>query len=1009
MNSFYSLTDGLRPERLANKENYATPNFGHKNKSDSPSKFQMKNIMPFQSPPNILCVLILPLLILTSTLTNAQIIKTISGNNKTAISFAGFSSPSKIVHDSQGTLYISDTANNAIWRVPLKTQMEIIAGNISHQQQYSGDGGQATSAGLNSPIGIYINKTGSLYIADSGNNVIRKVDPSGLISTIAGTGVAGYSGDGGQAIQAQLNTPNDVVTDDNGNIYISDYRNNRIRKIDANGVITTIAGNGTQGYSGDWGMATNAALNRPALMDIDSYGEIYFADYGNNRIRKILKNGTVVTIAGNGVAGMSGDGGPAIMAQLNSPIGVSVGSDGNLYVSDLLNGRVRKISPSGIISSVAGNGLYADSGGVERGDYGLSLNANLADPSSVILNTDQNLYIVSPFSGRVRLILPDGIILTNIGNGAGNIQGDGGPAMSAELFGPNGIALDEAGNIYISESFGNKIRKISTDGNISTFAGTGAGGPAGDNGPAIYAALYQPRGIAFDKTGNLYVADWGNSCIRIITLDGRIKTIAGVAGFGGYDGDGGPAIAAHLSMPTSVAVDSVGNLYISDYGNSVVRKVDINGNISTLNFHYKLISPQNVAIDINDNLFISDTFGGYVYKISKDGEASIFAGTGPLADGSLIDNGVLATNAHIYPIAARPDSDGNVYIIVHNHVSRVSRDGIIVPVSGNETNINYSGDGGPSILAGLYGPSDLAFDDRGNYYIADSDSKIVRKVSDQINLNQRGLTGSWYNPRIGGQGILLESYKDLVGPNQGYASAGWFTFDLSTTKGSRWYSMQGPINSYDPYISLNIYAPSAPGNFNAPPKVGAKKVGTATLYFGDCSSGALSFNFEDGRSGLIPLSRLDQNVTCSASGDSTAATRNYLLSGAWYDPSTSGQGVYFDINPLANLLFAAWFTYVPNSTGLDEGTSQRWYTIQDSSFFSGTTSKSNLPIYEVIGGLFNYPTKITTSVVGRASLLIENCGAVTLSYNFTGGANSGKTGSINLRRIAGIPNGCSIQ
>jgi len=338
---------------------------------------------------------------------------------------------------------------------------------------------------------------------------------SGDIITVAGTGVAGFSGDGAAAIAAQLQYPEGIALDSAGNLYIADAQNNRIRKVDGvSGAITTIAGT-VFGYSGDGGLATLALLNFPTGIAIDGSGNLYIADSGNNRIRKIDSlTGKISTVAGTGVAGFTGDGALATSAQLNGAIDVALDSAGNLYISDWNNQRIRKVDAlTGKISTVAGSGI----------------------PS---------------------------------------LFGDGGPATAAWLNYPNGIAIDGAGNLYIADTRNGRIRKVdAVSGNISTVAGTSRFGYSGDGGPATSAWLDHPTGVAVDGSGNLYIADNLNNRLRKVdALTGNISTVAGT-GVLGYSGDGGPATSAQLSQPFRVVIDNSGNFYIADYSNHSIRKV----------------------------------------------------------------------------------------------------------------------------------------------------------------------------------------------------------------------------------------------------------------------------------------------------------------------------------------------------------------------------------------------------------------------------------------------------
>ena len=332
-----------------------------------------------------------------------------------------------------------------------------------------------------------------------------------MIYTLAGNGTAGLSGDNGPATGAELFQPLGVALDSAGNLYIADSDNMRIRKVSSTGVITTVAGNGTPGFSGDGGPATSTGLNYPSGVALDSAGSLYIADAGNNRIRKV-SNGVITTVAGNGAQGFGGDGGPATGAQLFVPAGVAVDSAGSLYIADAGNNRIRKVS-NGVITTVAGNGAQGFGG-----DGGPATSAQLFVPAGVAVDSAGSLYIADAGNNRIRKV-SKGVITTVAGNGTLGFGGDGGPATNAQLYGPEGVAVDSAGNIYIADMDNNRIRKVS-NGVITTAAGNGTQGFSGDNGPATSAELYRPEGIAVDATGNLYIADTWNNRIGILTPTG---------------------------------------------------------------------------------------------------------------------------------------------------------------------------------------------------------------------------------------------------------------------------------------------------------------------------------------------------------------------------------------------------------------------------------------------------------------------------------------------------------
>jgi pimeloyl-ACP methyl ester carboxylesterase/sugar lactone lactonase YvrE len=360
--------------------------------------------------------------------------------------------------------------------------------------------------------------TGTCALAMTNANSVSagfEQPPPGIINTVAGNGTAGYSGDGGVATSAELHGPNAVAVDTAGNIYIADYYNNRIRKVTAStGVISTAAGNGTAGYSGDGGAATSAELNGPGDVAVDSAGNIYISDLSNNRIRKVtVSTGVISTVAGNGTKGYSGDGGAATSAEIGSS-SVTVDTAGNIYLADDSNNRIRKVTVStGIITTVAGNGTAGFSG-----DGGAATSAELDVPDGVVVDSAGNIYIADHNNERIRKVtVSTGKISTVAGDGTAGYAGDGGAATSAELNGPGGLALDSAGDIYIGDFGNNRIRKVTVStGKISTVAGNGTAGYSGDGGAPNNAEMNGPSGIALDSAGNIYIADFGNNRIRFV-------------------------------------------------------------------------------------------------------------------------------------------------------------------------------------------------------------------------------------------------------------------------------------------------------------------------------------------------------------------------------------------------------------------------------------------------------------------------------------------------------------
>lgn len=647
--------------------------------------------------------------------------------------------PQYVASDPAGNLYFVD--QNSVLRLDATTAtLTRVAGNGS--TGFSGDNGPATSAQLNFPTGVAIDSAGNLYIADTDNFRIRKVS-NGVITTVAGSGVGGYSGDNGPATSARFDDPQAVAVDSSGNLYIADTDNFCVRKV-ANGTIATVAGNGLQGFSGDNGPAVSAQLNSAYGIAVDSRGNLYIADTENNRVRKVA-NGVITTIAGNGTQGFSGDNGPAISAELRFPFGVAVDSAGNLYIADTENQRVRKVA-NGVITTVVGSGAQGFSG-----DSGAATSAELSDPEGVAVDSAGNLYIADIQNSRIRKVA-NGVITTVVGGGTP--VGGNGSAISAQLVSPAGVATDAAGNLYIADPASNRVWKIS-NGMIAPFTGNGTPGFGGDGGPATAAQLNYPWGLAVDSAGNLYVADTNNQRIRKVT-DGVITTVAG-NGMGGFSGDNGPATAAQLNTPRGVAVDSSGNLYISDTENQRIRKVTNgiittvagNGTCCTSGFNNvpatgsTLSSPSGIAVDTAGNLYISDDLYDSSVLKASNGVLTTVAGKGFGEDGFSGDNGP-ATSAELWsPAGIALDSAGNLYIAdsTNQRIRKVSN-GIVTTIGGNGT-VGFSGDNGPAFYAQLNGPGGVAVDSSGNVYVSDSGNGRVRL------LTPAGL------PTITGNGIVI--------------------------------------------------------------------------------------------------------------------------------------------------------------------------------------------------------------------------------------------------------------
>ncbi len=597
---------------------------------------------------------------------------------------AQLNTPQGVAVDAAGNVYIADSANNRVRMVSAAGIITTFAGNGNYSfgggpRQYN-DGGPATDALMHLPQGVAVDKSGNVYIADTGDNSIRKVTTDGIINTIAGDSYPGFFGDTGVATSAEFDHPSDVAVDSSGNVYVADTANARIRKIGTDGNIATFAGSGTIGFKGDGDAAAKAALLAPSGVAVDSSGNLFIVQSGDSRVRKVDTKGNISTIAGAGTAGFSGDGSSAVKAELNSPTGIAVDSSGNLYVADFLNLRIRKIDSSGNIASVAGNGLIGFSG-----DGGQALRAQMNSPEGVAVDAAGNLYVADTGNNVVRRVSPAGVITTVAGSGTAGGNGDGSAAAGAQLNAPQGLAVDAAGNLYIADTLNARVRRVSTSGAISTVAGNGTPGFGGDGGAATSAQLHTPASVAVDAAGNLFIADFNNNRIRRVSAGGTITTVAGNGG-SGYSGDGGSATNAQLMTPQGVAVDGAGNLYIADTGNSAVRLVSSGGVISTIAGNgaagysgdggpaasAQIVAPVAVAVDSVGNLYITDGRVRVRQIVFGAGIVNTIAGNGTQGYSGDGGSGVSAQiNA---PSALATDSAGNVYVAdAGNHAVRMLR------------------------------------------------------------------------------------------------------------------------------------------------------------------------------------------------------------------------------------------------------------------------------------------------------------------------------------------------
>jgi sugar lactone lactonase YvrE len=659
-----------------------------------------------------------------------------SGDGGPAIS-AKLREPTNLALDSQGNLYIGECKYNHIRKVTPAGIITTVAGNGIYG--FRGDGGQANLAQLARPRGIAVDSAGNLYIADTENCRIRKVSTSGVITTVAGNGYKGYSGDDGPATSAQIAWPYGVAVDSKGNVYIAEHNNHRIRKVSRDGIITTIAGVESFGYSGDNGKAASAQFYLPSSIALGHNGSLYIADSGNLRIRKITPAGVITTVIGNGTHGYSGDGGRAASAQLERSFEIAVDSKGNLYLADTWNNRIRKVNADGIITTVAGNGILGLNLPLQ---VTVSTGDSMTPPEGIAVNSLGELYMAENRNHRIRKMTPSGTLTTVAGNWEEFLNGDAYQIVSEIIHKSNCSPLDSAGNYYYAETVNHRIQKnhtVSGKSETITVAGNGTAGYSGDGGQAPFAQLNKPGCVALDSANNLYIADTENNRIRKVTPGGIITSFAG-NGTKGFSGDGEQATMAQLESPLSITFDYAGALYIAENGNNRIRKVTPNGIITTYaenrNKNIRgdsgqtssilLKNPMDISLDPAGNIYIADS--DRIYKVDVDGAITTVAGN---REYGFSGDGGKAILAQLNgPRSLEFDSAGNLYIADtgNSRIRKITTDGVITTVAG-DGNYGYGGDGGQATAAQLNDPYDIAVDPAGNLYIADTENNRVRKVS----------------------------------------------------------------------------------------------------------------------------------------------------------------------------------------------------------------------------------------------------------------------------------------
>ena len=638
-------------------------------------------------------------------------------------SAARFDGPFGTAVDSIGNIYVADSHNNTIRRVTPGGFASTVAGKSG---QEGTDDGVGEDARFFNPSGVTVDGSGNLYVADSGNHTIRKITPEGIVSTIAGEpGMPGSSDGTGNV--ARFNFPTGIAVGDSGNLYVADTVNDTIRKITPASEVTTLAGLAGAEGSTD-GTGSEARFTTPLGVTVNASGVVYVGDSGNHTIRKITPDGVVSTLAG--LAGSRGSlNGFGDAARFDVPCGVAVDSDGNTYVADTFNHTIRKVSAVGLVTTLAG---LADEGPGGGGSMdGLGSAARFFKPRGVAVNSSGTIYVGDTQNNTIRKITSEGLVTTLVGlAGLGSQDGTGSGARFAH---PNGLVFDRADNLYVADNYNHTIRKITPAGMVTTFAGmAGVSGSADGTGTA--ARFNFPRAIAIDAEGNLYVSDRLNHTIRKITPEAEVSTLAGSPGVpGSADGLGS---AARFDEPYGLAVDNAGNVYVVDTDNYTIRKITPAGLVSTIagtagisgyadgvGPAAKFNLPSGMAIDFSQNLYITDSVNYVIRKMTLDGVVSTFAGI-PGSSGG--DDGMTAESRFFRPAAITVDLSGNIYVSDTNNdlIRKIDPAGNITTLGG------LVGRRGGAVGAGsnarFFEPLGIAVNSHGQLCVADNVNNAIR-------------------------------------------------------------------------------------------------------------------------------------------------------------------------------------------------------------------------------------------------------------------------------------------
>ncbi len=639
---------------------------------------------------------------------------------------ARFNNPRGVATDSRGNVYVADQINHTIRMITPAGVVTTLAGCANLM---GNDDGTGSAARFVAPFGVATDSGGNVYVADTSNNTIRKITQGRVVTTLAGSASSPAGSADGTGSAARFHSPTGVTTDSDGNIYVADQFNNTIRKVTPAGIVTTLAGSaGLGGYADATG--STARFHSPTGMATDSGGNVYIADSENRTIRKITQAGVVTTLAGSATAPAGSDDGTGSAARFHSPTGLATDSGGNVYVADSVSGTIRKITPAGEVTTLAGSAKARSGSKDGTGDA-----ARFRSPTALATDSDGSIYVADSDYDTIRKITPAGVVTTLAGSPSpiGSADGTG---SAARFNSPVALAADSAGNVYVADQRNDTIRKITPAGVVTTLAGSpgNAGGSADGTGSA--ARFFTPAGVATDSDGNVYVADQFNNSIRKITPAGVVTTLPGSATTDPTGSAQRPGSAAHFQYPTGVATDRAGDVYVADRDNYTIRKITPKGMVTTLagsagldgsadgtRSVARFSRPTAVATDSGGNIYVAEDFNSTIRKITPAGIVTTLAGSARLLD--YVDGTGSAARFN-FPMSVATDGGGNVYVAERDNatIRKITPAGVVTTLASSLRHVG-SEDGTGSV-ARFNSPMGVATDRSGNVYVADTGNNKIR-------------------------------------------------------------------------------------------------------------------------------------------------------------------------------------------------------------------------------------------------------------------------------------------